>query len=80
VAKDRVLDFLLAEARQDAQIAALLSEILDRQSVTVAIQDKGEFIQAMLALSAQYPDLKLPLQTIAPPVRGVDHGQQPEAA
>ncbi|MGB0848545.1 MAG: hypothetical protein ACPGSM_17575, partial [Thiolinea sp.] len=80
VAKDRVLDFLLAEAGKHSKVAVLLSEILDRQSVTVAIQDKGEFIQAMLALSAQYPDLKLPLQTIAPPVRGVDHGQQPEAA
>ncbi|PWQ93568.1 hypothetical protein [Leucothrix arctica] len=70
VAKDRVLSFLLAEARKDKAVAEQVSELLDRQSVTVAIQDKAGLIQAMLSLKQQYPDIKLPLTATPLPIRG----------
>ena len=47
-----------------------VSELLDRQSVTIAIQDKAGLIQAMLSLKQQYPDIKLPLTSTSLPIRG----------
>ena len=70
VAKDRVLSFLLVEARKDKGVAEQVSELLDRQSVTIAIQDKAGLIQAMLSLKQQYPDIKLPLTSTSLPIRG----------
>ncbi len=70
VAKDRVLHFLLEEAKKSVEIAQIVSEILERQSVTVAIMDKGKFIKAMLELQQQYPDLKLPISQSQTVLRG----------
>lgn len=70
VAKDRVLAFLLAEARKSAEVASLVAEILTRQSVTMAIGDKATMIAAMLQLHRAYPDLPLPLQVQPVPQRG----------
>ena len=70
IAKQRVLSFLLNQAQLNRAIAEQLAAILERQSVTVAIQDKAGFIQAMLELQQQYPDLKLPLTQARPQMRG----------
>ncbi len=70
VAKERVLHFLLEEAGKSEAIAQQVSEILERQSVTVAIMDKGRFIKAMLELQQQYPGLKMPLSQGQPEIRG----------
>ncbi len=80
VAKQRVLHFLLSEAQKNEQIAQQVSDILARQSVTVAIMDKGRFIKAMLTLQQQYPDLKLPLNQSAPMIRGYGETKTEEGA
>lgn len=70
IAKERVLDFLLSEAQKDNTIAQQVADIFEHQSVTVAIRDKSRFIQGMLQLQQQYPDLSLPLKHDKLPVRG----------
>lgn len=62
VAKSRVLAFLAAEAHKSAEAAAIVSEILTRQSVTMAIGDKAAIIETMLAIRRAYPTIDLPLQ------------------
>jgi hypothetical protein len=62
VAKSRVLAFLSAEAQKSAEAAALVAEILTRQSVTLAIGDKAATIETMLAIRRAYPAIELPLQ------------------
>lgn len=65
VAKDRVLNFLAAEANKSAASAAIVANILTRQSVTIAIGDKATAIETMLTLQRQHPTLALPL-TVKP--------------
>jgi hypothetical protein len=62
VAKSRVLAFLAAEAHKSAEAAAVVAEILTRQSVTMAIGDKAATIETMLAIHRAYPTIDLPLQ------------------
>jgi hypothetical protein len=62
VAKDRVLNFLAAEAIKSDAAAKIVAHILTRQSVTMAIGDKATAIETMLTLHQHYPALALPLQ------------------
>ncbi len=62
VAKDRVLNFLAAEAIKNDAAAKIVAHILTRQSVTMAIGDKATVIEMMLSLHRHYPVLDLPLQ------------------
>lgn len=69
VAKDRVLSFLAAEAQKSAAAAAIVANILTRQSVTLAIGDKATAIETMLSIRKQYPTIELPLQVKPAEVR-----------
>ncbi|MBL4632282.1 MAG: WGR domain-containing protein [Kofleriaceae bacterium] len=70
VAKRRCLRFLEQEGLKSPAAAVVVGEILSRQSVTIAICNKASIISAMVALHAKYPDLELPIETVAPPTRG----------
>ncbi len=70
VSKERVMDFLLTEAKANLHSATLLADILTRQSVTVAIQDKARFIAGLRDLKQQYPQLFLPIEYKQRPLRG----------
>ncbi len=61
VAKQRVFDFLDAEAQKSETAARVVAEILTRQSVTMAIGDKAMAIQMMLKISQLYPGIELPI-------------------
>ncbi len=76
IAKERIIDFLLAEAAKDEQVAEQVGDIFENQSVTIAIQDKSRFINGMLALQRQYPSLNLPLHFEPPVIRGFVPVQQ----
>ncbi|MDM8532755.1 HEAT repeat domain-containing protein [Anaerolineales bacterium HSG25] len=69
VAKDRVLNFLTVEAQKDVESARIVAQILERQSLTIAIGDKAKTIETMLAIQQIYPDITLPIQTKEPEVR-----------
>ncbi len=69
VAKDRVLSFLAAEAQKSDAAAAIVANILMRQSVTIAIGDKATAIETMLGIRQQYPAIDLPLQVKPAEVR-----------
>ena len=69
VAKDRVLNFLANEASKSAEAAAIVAQILTRQSVTMAIGDKAKTIEAMLNIHQQFPTIDVPLQRQTAEVR-----------
>jgi hypothetical protein len=62
VAKQRIFAFLDAEAQKSAAAAALVADILTRQSVTIAIGDKSSAIEIMVKIKQKYPELDLPIQ------------------
>jgi predicted DNA-binding WGR domain protein len=61
VSKDRVLKFLVQEALSNKQSAHLVADILSRQSVTIAVQDKERLLTALRDLQRVYPELAVPL-------------------
>jgi predicted DNA-binding WGR domain protein len=69
VAKNRVLAFLTAEAQKSEAAARIVTEILSRQSVTLAISDKAATIEAMLKIKGVFPQIAMPIQVIQPEVR-----------
>ncbi len=62
VAKDRVLNFLENEAIKSETLAKIVSQILARQSATVAIGDKAKTIETMLKIHRAFPDIVLPIK------------------
>lgn len=65
VAKDRVISFLTKEALINHAVAKMVANIYTRQSVTMAITDKAQFIQGMHAIRQVYPDIAVPM-TVQP--------------
>jgi predicted DNA-binding WGR domain protein len=62
VAKQRIFNFLNAEAQKSEEAAKIVAEIMTRQSLTMAIGDKATAIQIMLQIYKNYPHLSLPIQ------------------
>jgi predicted DNA-binding WGR domain protein len=62
VAKNRVLNFLENEALKNEKSAQIVSEILARQSATVAIGDKAKTIETMLKIHRTFPQIALPIK------------------
>ncbi len=69
VAKARVFAFLAAESRKSDEAAAMISELLTRQSLTMAKGDRANCITGMLDLLHKYPGIELPIKVVAPPQR-----------
>jgi predicted DNA-binding WGR domain protein len=66
IAKQRIFQFLGAEAQKSEAAARIVAEILTRQSVTIAIGDKASAIEIMVTIKHHYPDIPLPLQVQVP--------------
>ncbi len=66
VAKARVFDFLVDEAKKNRESAELVAGILERQSVTMAIGDRAACIEAMLEIRGEYPEVPLPIRVRSP--------------
>jgi predicted DNA-binding WGR domain protein len=66
IAKQRIFQFLEAEAQKSEAAATIVAEILTRQSVTMAIGDKASAIEIMVKIKHHYPDIPLPLQVQVP--------------
>lgn len=69
VAKDRVILFLLKEALKHREAAELVADIFDRQSMTISIMDKASYIEGMRDIQQRYPDIKMPIQVKALPIK-----------
>ncbi|MBD2741491.1 HEAT repeat domain-containing protein [Coleofasciculus sp. FACHB-1120] len=65
VSKQRIFAFLDTEAQKSEEAAQIVTEILTRQSVTMAIGDKATAIQIMLKIQKAYPQISLPIQVKA---------------
>lgn len=59
-AKKRIYAFLETESLKNKESAQIVSQILERQSATVAIGDKAIAIELMLKIHCAYPELKMP--------------------
>jgi predicted DNA-binding WGR domain protein len=62
IAKKRILNFLEAEALHSETSAKIVTEIMTRQSATIAISDKAATIQIMLKIHQKYPHIQQPIQ------------------
>lgn len=60
-AKQRIYAFLESEAMKNEASAKLVSEILERQSATIAITDKAIAIELLLKIHRAYPAIQTPL-------------------
>jgi predicted DNA-binding WGR domain protein len=69
VAKNRILSFLENEALKSEKSAQIVSEILARQSATVAIGDKAKTIETMLKIHRAFPEIILPIKVKQTEVR-----------
>jgi hypothetical protein len=66
LAKQRVMQFLAQEALKSEPNAIFVTEILNRASATVAIQDRARAIEVMLQLKRAYPNLPVLLSVQKP--------------
>lgn len=69
VAKARIMRFLAAQVGEGAELAALVAELLARQSATIAITDRARCIEIMTEISQRWPDIELPLLPLEPEAR-----------
>ena len=58
VAKARIFTFLEQEALKNTHVATLVSELLTRQSLTVAVADKAACIRILTKLKRQFPQIQ----------------------
>jgi predicted DNA-binding WGR domain protein len=66
IAKARIFDFLRQEALKSETAARLISEILIRQSLTIAIGDKAAALELMVQIHHTYPAISLPFKMVPP--------------
>jgi predicted DNA-binding WGR domain protein len=66
VAKARIFDFLRQEALKSESAAHLVSEMLIRQSLTIAIGDKATALELMVQIHRTYPAISLPIKIVPP--------------
>jgi predicted DNA-binding WGR domain protein len=62
VAKQRIFAFLDREAQFSAAAAALVAELLTRQSAAIPIGDRSKSIEILLTIHNQYPQLAVPIE------------------
>lgn len=60
--KQRLYAFLCEEALKSEAAARIVTDILVRQSATIAVGDKANAIRILLRLQQVYPTLDMPLQ------------------
>ena len=61
VAKERIFNFLAAEAMQSVEAAQLVAEVLTRQSGSIAMGEKARSIETLLKIHQRYPELAVPI-------------------
>jgi hypothetical protein len=61
VTKERVFDFLSAEALKSSMAAQLVAEVLTRQSVSIAINERARSLETLLKIHQLYPTLAVPI-------------------
>ncbi len=65
VAKNRVLRFLRQEAMKLPEAAEIVARILERLSMTIAIEDKAKSIEMMRDIHEKYPHIQVPISLVA---------------
>ncbi|BAZ08704.1 WGR domain-containing protein [Calothrix sp. NIES-4071] len=60
-AKKRILNFLETEAQKSQEAARIITEVIQRQVLTMAVGDKATAIQILLQIKKTYPHLNSPI-------------------
>ncbi len=68
-ARKRAHAFLRSEALKNEDCAAVVAEILTRQSATIAIEDRASAIETMAAIARTWPQVALPIRVEPPELR-----------
>jgi predicted DNA-binding WGR domain protein len=68
IAKQRIFLFLKTESQKSEKAAQIVADIMTRQSLTIAKQDKATTIQIMLSIRKKYPHINLPLSVPSVPL------------
>lgn len=76
IAKQRILAFLQSEALKNEVAATIIAPIFVRQSATVSVEYKAEYLQAMTAIHHYYPNINLPVVIKPVPVKPVVRSQR----
>jgi hypothetical protein len=74
VAKIRVLAFLEQEALASAEAATIIAPLLERQVVTISIENKAALIELMVRVQGKYPEVSLPVAVLPAQSREVARG------
>lgn len=61
VARQRIFSFFKEESLKNQEIAAIITQVITRVSLTISIKDKARCIEIMRDISHQYPELNVPL-------------------
>jgi predicted DNA-binding WGR domain protein len=69
IARQRVFAFLDKAARASQENAAVVAEVLGRQSATAAVGDRARAIEILTNIHAMYPELGMPLRVLPVEVR-----------
>jgi predicted DNA-binding WGR domain protein len=69
VVKDRIFNFLKREASKSEAAARIVTEVLTRQSASIAIGEKARSLEMLLQIHQQYPALKVPIVVSAVTVK-----------
>ncbi len=67
IAKNRVLSFLKKEAMKMPEAAEMVTKLLDRLSLTIAIGDKSTAIEMMRDIHQKYPHIPVPISLATVP-------------
>jgi predicted DNA-binding WGR domain protein len=62
VAKERIFNFLSAEAKKSETAAQLVAEVLTRQSASIAINERARSLETLLQIHQLYPALTVPIK------------------
>jgi hypothetical protein len=62
VAKERIFNFLSAEAHKNIAAAQLVVEVLTKQSASIAVGEKARSIETLLQIHQRYPELTVPIK------------------
>jgi predicted DNA-binding WGR domain protein len=65
VTKERIFNFLSAEANKNVMAAKLVVEVLIRQSASIAVGEKARSIETLLKIHQRYPELAVPIKVQA---------------
>ncbi|MCK5902566.1 MAG: hypothetical protein KAG28_05400 [Cocleimonas sp.] len=71
IVKDRIIQFLLIEARKNEAVATMVATLFSEQSISHVIVDRMQYIQTLFKIQNQFRHIKTAIKVIEPEIRGI---------